>query len=273
MCRWLAYSGPKVPLDTLLMAPEHSILEQSRHAERTNFEINGDGFGIGWYGKPSTPGVFHDVRPAWNDSNLRSIATHIQSRLFMAHVRATTGSSISRSNCHPFTYKNWLFAHNGQIGGFDKLKHALDCQIDPAVYAKRTGTTDTETMFQLALTFGLEDNPLSGMLRMIEAVESERQKHSVTDAFRMTVALANGEQFWAFRYSSDDAPPSLYRSAPGASLRDADGRSFQLGKSVTLVLSEPLDRVSENWVEIPSDSWLTARDGSVKVEALFSNTA
>ena len=70
MCRWLAYRGQSVALETILMDPEHSILDQSRHAEFTNFEINGDGFGIGWYGSRSTPGVFHDVRPAWNDQNL-----------------------------------------------------------------------------------------------------------------------------------------------------------------------------------------------------------
>ena len=98
MCRWLAYRGQSLALETILMAPEHSILDQSRHAERTNFEINGDGFGIGWYGSRSTPGVFHDVRPAWNDQNLRSVAAHIRSPLFMAHVRATTGSPVSRSN-------------------------------------------------------------------------------------------------------------------------------------------------------------------------------
>ena len=270
MCRWLAYHGQSVPMESILMAPEHSILDQSRHAERTNFEINGDGFGIGWYGHPSSPGVFHDVRPAWNDRNLRSVAAHIQSHLFMAHVRATTGSPISRSNCHPFAHGDWLFVHNGQIGGFEYLRHALDCQVDPAVYAKRIGSTDTETMFQLALSFGLEEDPIGGVLRMIEKVESERQKHGVREPFHMTVALANGKDLWAFRHASDEAPPSLYYSAPEATLRDSGGGHYALGAGSTLVLSEPLDRDPNNWIEVPPESRLTVQDGTLNVETLFA---
>ena len=273
MCRWLAYSGPPLTLEALLMAPEHSILDQSRHAERTNFEINGDGFGLGWYGSAPSPGVFHDVRPAWNDRNLRSLAAHVQSHLFMAHVRSTTGSPISRSNCHPFVYGDWLFAHNGQIGDFGTLRYALDFQVDPAVYATRIGSTDTETMFQLALTFGLEDDPIGGVLRMIEAVESERHKHGVSKPFEMTVALANGRQLWAFRHSSDDTPPSLYYNTPGASLHNADGQSFQLEPGAALVLSEPLDHDPNNWIEVPPESRLSVQDGAISVEPLMPGGA
>jgi predicted glutamine amidotransferase len=269
MCRWLAYRGQSLALETILMAPEHSILDQSRHAERTNFEINGDGFGIGWYGTRTTPGVFHDVRPAWNDQNLRSVAAHIRSPLFMAHVRATTGSPVSRSNCHPFVHGSWLFVHNGQIGGFDQLKHRLDCQVSPAIYAKRTGTTDTETMFQLALTLGLEDDPIGGILRMIERVESDREKEGVTEPFHMTVALANGEDLWAFRHASDDAPPSLYYSAPEARLRDSSGTHYTLEPGSALVLSEPLDRDPENWIEVEPESRVTLQGNSIRVEGLF----
>jgi len=273
MCRWLAYSGPPLPLEALLLAPEHSILDQSRHAERTNFEINGDGFGVGWYGKAPSPGVFHDVRPAWNDMNLRSLAAHVESHLFMAHIRATTGSPVSRSNCHPFVYGDWLFAHNGQIGGFAGLRHALDLRIDPVVYGTRVGSTDTETMFQLALTFGLEDDPTGGILRMIETVESERRNHDVSEPFEMTIALANGRQLWAFRHSSDDAPPSLYYNTPGASLRDADGRSMQLPPGAALVVSEPLDRDPDNWIEVPPESQLSVEDGNIQVAPLMPGAA
>lgn len=270
MCRWLAYHGRSVPMETILMAPEHSILDQSRHAERTNFEINGDGFGIGWYGRASSPGVFHDVRPAWNDRNLRSVAAHVRSHLFLAHVRATTGSPVSRSNCHPFAHGDWLFVHNGQIGGFEHLRHALDRQVAPDVYGKRIGSTDTETMFQLALSLGLEEDPVGAVLRMIETVESEKEKHGIRDPFHMTVALANGKDLWAFRHASDAAPPSLYYSAPGAILRDADGGHHTLGAGSTLVLSEPLDRDPDNWIEVEPGSRLTTKDGTLSVEKLFA---
>ena len=158
---------------------------------------------------------------------------------------------------------------NKRCCGFDRLKHRLDCQVSPAIYAQRVGTTDTETMFQLALTFGLEEDPIGGVLRMIERVESDREKEGATEPFHMTVALANGEDLWAFRHSSDDNPPSLYYSAPEAKLRDADGEHFTLEAGSALVLSEPLDRDPENWIEVEPESRLTLQAGEVQVERLF----
>ena len=49
MCRWLAYVGSPIGLDQILLRPEHSLLTQSRHARESTFEVNADGFGIGWY--------------------------------------------------------------------------------------------------------------------------------------------------------------------------------------------------------------------------------
>lgn len=44
------------------------------------------------------------VLPAWNDKNLLSICEGIKSDLVFAHVRASSGSNISRENCHPFKW-------------------------------------------------------------------------------------------------------------------------------------------------------------------------
>ncbi|MEJ2372121.1 MAG: class II glutamine amidotransferase, partial [Gemmatimonadales bacterium] len=90
MCRWLAYSGESIHLEELLLKPERSLIEQSLQA-RSGTTTNGDGFGVGWYGDAETPGLFKSVRPAWNDANLLSMAAHLSSPLFVAHVRATTG--------------------------------------------------------------------------------------------------------------------------------------------------------------------------------------
>ena len=50
MCRWLAYSGSPLALDTFLLEPEHSLIDQSLHARMGVTTTNGDGFGVGWYG-------------------------------------------------------------------------------------------------------------------------------------------------------------------------------------------------------------------------------
>jgi predicted glutamine amidotransferase len=99
MCRWVAYAGPEIYLEDLVFHQEHSIVSQSLAANQSSWVTNGDGFGVAWYTQRTTPGLFKDVLPAWNDSNLRSLAAHIRTKLFFAHVRATTGTAVNRSNC------------------------------------------------------------------------------------------------------------------------------------------------------------------------------
>ena len=117
MCRWLAYCGEPIRLESLLVLPDHSLVAQSRAAVESVYAVNGDGFGIGWYANPDEPGVFHDTRPAWNDRNLRSIAQHVRSPLFLSHVRTTTGSAVSRTNCHPFRHGRWSSSTTARSGG------------------------------------------------------------------------------------------------------------------------------------------------------------
>ena len=165
MCRWLAYSGPPVPLSDLLTRPDHSLIDQSRHARQNVETTNGDGFGVGWYGEGQTPGVYRDTHPAWNDTNFYSLAEHIRSGLFFSHVRAATGTPVQNTNCHPFAYENWLFQHNGSVPEFSKLKRQLMLDVDPELFPSIQGSTDSETLFFLALTFGLQGDPLAALAR------------------------------------------------------------------------------------------------------------
>ena len=102
MCRWMAYSGDPVLVEDLLFRPKHSLIDQSLHSRLGATTTNGDGFGIGWYGERGSPAVFKEIEPAWNDQNLRELAGQVSTRLLFAHIRASTGTEIQRSNCHPF---------------------------------------------------------------------------------------------------------------------------------------------------------------------------
>ncbi|HEY5882415.1 MAG TPA: class II glutamine amidotransferase [Nakamurella sp.] len=111
---------------------------------------NGDGFGVGWYGDQPTPAVFKAIEPAWNDRNLRELAGQIRSRLMFAHVRASTGTPVQRSNCHPFRHDRWLWMHKGAISQFPLVKRDLHLAIDPSLFPNIEGSTDSETFFYLA---------------------------------------------------------------------------------------------------------------------------
>src|SRR3954462_11624313 len=205
MCRWMAYSGEPVLADDLLFRPEHSIIDQSLHARLGGFTTNGDGFGIGWGRGPegTTPTVYKSTHPAGNGESLREVATQIRTPLLFAHVRASSGTPVQRSNCHPFRHGRWLFMHNGSLAGFQEMKRDLRMAVDPSLFAEIEGSTDTETLFFLALTFGLEDEPPSAVARAVGLIEEVGHRHGIEYPVHMTAAVSDGESIWAFRYSSE----------------------------------------------------------------------
>ena len=179
MCRWLAYSGSPILMQEALYGGANSLVDQSLHSRLGAEPTNGDGFGVGWYGAPPTPGVFHSIEPAWNDQNLREIAGHISSPLFFTHIRAAIGSAVQQTNCHPFRHDHWLFMHNGYINEFARIKRDLVLAVDPSLYPEIKGQADTEVLFYLALTLGLEDDPPAAIARAIGVIEAVAATHGV----------------------------------------------------------------------------------------------
>ena len=131
MCRWMAWFGQPVLIDEVLFKTQHGIVDQSLHARMGAEPTNGDGFGLGWYGSGEGPAVYHSVAPAWGDANLRELAAHIESPLFLAHVRAAIGSPVQQTNCHPFRHGQWLFVHNGYIADFACAQARPDARDRP----------------------------------------------------------------------------------------------------------------------------------------------
>jgi predicted glutamine amidotransferase len=264
ICRWLAYSGSPVLLEELLYNRQNSLIVQSLHSRLGAEETNGDGFGVGWYGEQETPAVFHSIEPAWNERNLRELAGHIVSPLVFAHIRASTGSPVQQTNCHPFRHGRWLFMHNGFVDGFHEIKRDLAFAVDPSLYAEMEGTTDTELMFFLALTFGLMDNPPEAVARMVGLVEATGREHGVKFPFQGTIATTDGECIWAFRYSSEGKSRSLFFSTDLRALRELYPDNEQLrdlDDESRLVVSEPLGDLPGAWNEVPESSYGVIQPG------------
>jgi predicted glutamine amidotransferase len=264
MCRWLAYSGSPVRIEELLYKPKHSLIDQSLHSQMGAETTNGDGFGVGWYGDFDTPGVFHSMEPAWNDRNLRDLAAHIQSPLVFAHIRASSGSPIQQTNCHPFRHGRWLWMHNGLIGDFRKVKRDLVLHVDPELYPYIEGSTDSELFFFLALTFGLEDDPPAAVEQAVGVIEHVGRSHGVEHPMQMTVATSDGRSVWAFRYSSEGKSRSLFYSTDVATLRHQHPDNpvlHQLSDESRLVVSEPLGDLAGAWNEVPESSYGVVKEG------------
>ncbi len=258
MCRWLAYTGSPILLTDVLYTPVHSLIDQSLHSRLGAETTNGDGFGIGWYGAPAVPGLFRSIEPAWNDQNLRELAGHVTSPLFLAHIRAAIGSAVQQTNCHPFRHGRWLWMHNGFIGGFASVKRDLVLAIDPSLFPEISGTTDTEVLFYLALTFGLQDDPPDAVGRAIGFVEACGRQRGVEYPFQGTIATTNGESLWAFRYSSEGKSRSLYFTRDVRRLREMyPDREIlrQVSDDARLVVSEPIGDLPGAWIEVPEASY------------------
>jgi glutamine amidotransferase len=269
MCRWLAYTGAPVLIEHALYTPSHSLIDQSLHARPGAETTNGDGFGLGWYDAEGTPGVFHSIEPAWNDQNLRELAGHIRSPMFFAHVRAAIGSAVQQTNCHPFRHGRWLFMHNGFIDQFDAIKRDLALAIDESLYPAIKGQTDTEILFHLSLTFGLEDNPPEAVARAIGLVEDCGRRKGVEYPFQGTVAAANGENLWAFRYSTEGKSRSLFFSRDVHTLRELYPEReilHDISDDARLIVSEPVGDLPGAWIEAQESSWGVAGRGDPQVQ-------
>ncbi len=267
MCRWLAYSGTPLLLDTILYKPAHSLIDQSLHSRLGVETTNGDGFGVGWYPQEGigTPALLRDVGPAWNNRNLREIADHVRSPLFFAHIRASTGTAVQQSNCHPFRYGRWMWMHNGGITDFHLVRRDLTLQVDPELYSDIEGTTDSETMFYLALTLGLEQDPPGAVARMVGLVERSGREHGIEFPLQMTIAVTDGERLWAFRYSTQGTSRSLFYSTRVDTLRKLHPDvAFlrEVSDETHLIVSEPLGDLPGAWNEVPESSYGVVHAGA-----------
>ena len=247
MCRFLAYRGPSIYLEDLIASPCHSLIHQSLSAEEAKATTNGDGFGVGWYGEREDPGQYREVRPAWSDESLLSLARQVRSGLFFAHVRAATGTATTRANCHPFVRGRYMFMHNGQVGGWAKVRRAMESLIPDGLYAERAGTTDSEALF-LRIIARIEEGeePLAAMRATLAETRSLMRKAGVREALRFAAALTDGRDLYAVRFASDDKPPSLYVCEREDSV---------------IVASEPIDAARDCWLALGCGSALVARTG------------
>ena len=245
MCRWIAYRGETTALEHYVTEPSHSLISQSIQALESTASVNGDGFGLGWYGTHPEPGLYREIRPAWSDDNLRYLCRHLQSHLFFAHVRAATGTPITRPNCHPFACGRWMFMHNGFVGSWSRLRRKVEGLIPDALYPARIGTTDSEAIF-LAMLGAAIEYPITAAETVLAQLTDFVNETAPADRLRFTAALTNGRDLYAFRYAVNDRANTLY-------YRETD--------SGIVIVSEPLDRDPKNWIAVPESSVVVACAG------------
>ncbi len=301
MCRFVAYHGPPIHLDELLYRPSHSIIDQSTDAREREEPLNGDGWGVGWYDNDhsSEPAVYREVRPAWNDENMRRISPLVETPLYFAHVRAASpGLAVHQLNCHPFpggqhTLKDrrdrdpvdegrqeLMFMHNGVLGGYEDVIRRLRSDLDDREFFGIRGSTDSEHAFaviQDRLGADVVDPSVADLARAVgDTIEYlEALKHEAgrgDDPTWANFCLSDGESVVATRYASPGVDPhSLYVGEAGSFETD-DGFPATPdpdGDAATIVASERLFDDDRVWRPVPGNHVVTVDpDGTTALDPL-----
>ncbi|HEU4426979.1 MAG TPA: class II glutamine amidotransferase, partial [Pilimelia sp.] len=135
----------------------------------------------------------------------------------------------------------------------------------PSLYPSIAGSADSEVMFYLALTFGLQEDPPAAVQRMVGFVEALARRHGVAEPLQMTVASTDGDRLWAFRYSSEGKSRSLHYSTAVTTLRAMYPENENLRRisdETRIVVSEPLGELVGAWQPVPESSYGIIQKGA-----------
>ena len=268
MCRIAAYLGEKkIPLSSLILEPEHSLLVQSyAPKEMMSGVVNADGFGAGWYVPEvdEEPAVYRSVAPLWTDRSFASITPKVRSATVFAAVRsATPGLPVEESGVPPFASGPYLFAHNGAIKNFrTTAMRPLRDSLSDASYSELLGVTDSETIFALLLDrlHGAKASP-GDVDALAEATTGTLQHVSAICAklgvpATLNVGVTDGQTMVFARYSTQGPGNSLYFVALDEAFPDA-----------IVVASERLDG-DPGWQQVPDRHLLVAGPEGVATHPL-----
>ncbi|CDK28473.1 unnamed protein product [Kuraishia capsulata CBS 1993] len=300
MCRFLIFKGKKpLLLSDLLTSPAHSIINQSFDSRlRLDMRrpINGDGFGVGYYTLDEEldqdgPCVFKAITPAWNNLNLKRLAEKTKSELVFAHVRASTYGVLSETNCHPFTYHNIMFMHNGQIAYFGRIKRKIFDHIEDEFLLHIQGATDSECAFALFLDtlhkMGVNIKDPRGdfghavvrkaLMKTIEYIKEWTVELNVEnpEPSLLNFAVTDGSSIVVSRYitSKTEEAASLHFST-GSSFVEYEPGQYRMervdrSQDVIMIASEPLTFERGDWIAVPTNSMITVKNQTVLLHPIL----
>jgi glutamine amidotransferase len=282
MCRYVAYVGEPLQLSEILYKPANGLVHQASDAMESRTRINADGFGIGWYdaGATTGPAVFKDISPAWNNLNLRSLATSVSARCVLAHVRAAQRfDPISRSNCHPFQNGRLLWMHNGDIPGRARFHRRVVAMASDDLVARLAGNTDSELAFTLFLTLlgetgtssGSADELADAMTRTVQRVLGWYRGDGEDRPLAMNFCVTNGEALVALRYAHNSLEIPTLHVCRGSRFVCEDGvcRMRDGGADRCVILASEALSEDSHWTSIDNGTLVVVRDpGTVELREL-----
>lgn len=168
MCRLFGFRS-------VINSQVHSSLIHAENALASQSIKHPDGWGVAYY-LEDVPHVIKSMDKAFDDHIFAKVSGVVSSQTVVAHIRKATHGVKTILNSHPFQYGKWIFAHNGNLKNFDSYKDKLIERICPELRKFILGTTDSEIVFFLMLTFIKEVHPLKESNLKLSALNAAVQK-------------------------------------------------------------------------------------------------
>lgn len=233
-----------------------------------------DGWGIGYYpgGEPSASVLKEPAPPQGSiRGELVKAWEHLESSIFILHVRTATWGSISDANTQPFSRsyagRDWMIGHSGS------LKHRVEPTETSAF--EPVGSTDTELLFCRLMAWIAETGA-----RSIGDIDPERLAawfHAFNVHGSLTTVLTDGHDLCVYADANDEGHMYLWQVAPPYEKLvfgdddvglDLTRRGAKSRKGVILC-SDPLESECEpeaKWKKIPPGTLVVIRQGAVRAQ-------
>lgn len=303
MCRFLAYIGPELPIESLLLAPENSLLNQSLDPElHPSLQLAGWGFAA-WSDHllhPEAPLRYHRPKAAFHDDNAKSVIPSLQAHTLLSHIRAASyDASVVQAdeNCHPFSFDHtpWIIAQNGALPHWRQLQRELLPHCKDQYLTQMRGTTDTEFLYVLLLSLleGDSDEDVQrGFEKLLQVICKAARDLDLAALTKLKIALVSRERIIGANFGcghegetdvtgdwqklrDEDLPLSMLLEPiyllTGANFQDYantyDIDACPEGEATSAILaSEPLTENAEEWLKIEFGEivFLERKDGLIR---------
>lgn len=251
MCRLYALKASEpTRVECSLVHAQNALMAQSTgDAEGL---VHGHGWGVADYAD-GVPLIEKQTWAAFHGEHFAKKAARVYAHTVVAHIRRATVGIQSIENTHPFEYGRWIFAHNGTVPNFMKVRDRMIPEVDPMLRNDIKGTTDSEHIFYYLLSLHMRQpaTPLVDIVtRGLRQIVRWSHEIDPTRKIGLNIILTDGNSLvgsrlgrtlWHLERDLEFECPICNKSHVHHEV-EADYKAVE-------VASEPLS--DENWRELP----------------------
>jgi predicted glutamine amidotransferase len=168
-----------------------------------------DAYGFAYY---QAGNVLLGKRPtgASHPLSLPELVGRVDSEALLVHARRATIGKAKDENTHPFRYRKWVFAHDGTLEAFERIRPKLVASLPDHLRRAIMGDTDSEAAFMVFVKLLKEENALDdlelqpqtagrALARTVKTIEAWSREEGAGKPSRLNFVATNGRLLVATR--------------------------------------------------------------------------